>query len=220
MAIDPENLKRLRNKSGLTQGQLAKAAGISQQLVGAIEKGNVKTTRHVYAVARALEVDPSALDPAIPGDEVRLAPTLDWGDELKPRAENERLPILGVLPAKKTDGFDALVRVPIESRSRIARGSFGVYIADESMMPRYEVGEVIEGKVGVPISRNTDIILFDGGFHTMSDASGFSAKMVVCRLVDWSDDEWVIQKYNPERVIHLSREQWPVAVAIVAHHMA
>ncbi len=58
------NVKRLREAKGMSQNELAAAAGISQQLVSQIENGKNTTTKHMPAVARALDVSIDQIDPA------------------------------------------------------------------------------------------------------------------------------------------------------------
>lgn len=57
---------RLRENSGHTQASLAKAAGVSQQLITEIEQGRTKTSKAIYRLAAALGTEAHRLDPAIP----------------------------------------------------------------------------------------------------------------------------------------------------------
>jgi transcriptional regulator with XRE-family HTH domain len=51
----PEAVKYAREQSGLTLRQLAQAVGVSEQLVGAIERGERNATpRNLNAMAKAL----------------------------------------------------------------------------------------------------------------------------------------------------------------------
>lgn len=62
-----ENLKRLRKEARLSQPALARASGVSQQLISQIERGeNVSTTR-LPDLARALHVGPDDLDESFAG---------------------------------------------------------------------------------------------------------------------------------------------------------
>jgi transcriptional regulator with XRE-family HTH domain len=58
------NLRRFRQKAGLSQVQLADLAGVSQQLVSQIERGENVSTKYLPQIAIALrrtvgEIDPS-----------------------------------------------------------------------------------------------------------------------------------------------------------------
>jgi len=57
-----KNLRKMRKEAGLSQEDLANDADIPLSQVGRIERGEVNTTiSTVYALSKALNVDPSAL---------------------------------------------------------------------------------------------------------------------------------------------------------------
>lgn len=58
-----ENLKRLRLEAGLSQPELAKRAGVSQQLISQIERGTNRTTKELPRLARALGKPVQEIDP-------------------------------------------------------------------------------------------------------------------------------------------------------------
>lgn len=60
--IDKDALITAREAKGLSQPSLAKLAGCSQQLIGALETGTTKSTKFLPKIAHALEVDPGVLD--------------------------------------------------------------------------------------------------------------------------------------------------------------
>lgn len=64
--IDIDRLKAIRGERQISQSGLAKAAGVSQQLIGEIERGAVRTTKHIYRIAKALNVPASDLDTSVP----------------------------------------------------------------------------------------------------------------------------------------------------------
>lgn len=74
--IDVEKFKEARQRLKLSQAALAKAAGVSQQLIGEIEKSRTKTTKSIYKIAKALNLKAHELDADIPG------PDLEWEDTL------------------------------------------------------------------------------------------------------------------------------------------
>lgn len=59
----PENLKRLRDREGLSQSALAKKAGVAQQLISQLERGINVTTKKLPQIARALRATIEELDP-------------------------------------------------------------------------------------------------------------------------------------------------------------
>lgn len=62
MASIGENLRRLRKALGLTQGALAEKAGVSQQLVSQLERGENEKTLELPALAKALGVSVHQID--------------------------------------------------------------------------------------------------------------------------------------------------------------
>jgi transcriptional regulator with XRE-family HTH domain len=67
--INVELFVRLRGDKKLSQNDLAKAIGASQQLIGEIEAGRVRSTKAIYKIARALGTTAGLLDPEIPAGE-------------------------------------------------------------------------------------------------------------------------------------------------------
>ncbi len=60
----PENIKRYRQAKKLSQPALAKLAGVSQQLISQLERGINLTTKHLPAIAKALDVTMGEIDKA------------------------------------------------------------------------------------------------------------------------------------------------------------
>jgi transcriptional regulator with XRE-family HTH domain len=60
--INAAELVKAREAKRLSQPALAKLAGCSQQLIGALEAGTTKSTKFLPKIATALEVDPGLLD--------------------------------------------------------------------------------------------------------------------------------------------------------------
>jgi transcriptional regulator with XRE-family HTH domain len=59
-----ENLVRLRTAANLSQTALAKKAKVSQQLISQLERGENTTTKNLPAIAGALGVPVSSIDPS------------------------------------------------------------------------------------------------------------------------------------------------------------
>lgn len=73
-----QRLKQAREAAGVSQGKLAEAVGMRQPSIQAIEKGEVRGTKHLLAIARALSVDPDWLETgrANPAPAARHAPAV------------------------------------------------------------------------------------------------------------------------------------------------
>lgn len=76
-----ENLTEARRKAGLSQIQLADRSGVSQQLISQIERGLNSSTKHLPALARALDCQIGDLDGTYAAD-IRAAPSVqESGDD-------------------------------------------------------------------------------------------------------------------------------------------
>lgn len=63
-----ERFVAAREAVGLSQAELARRAGVSQQTVQQIEAGKIKTSKRIHAIAATLGVSAHFLDPSIPAD--------------------------------------------------------------------------------------------------------------------------------------------------------
>lgn len=64
--IDVKKFKGARAAADLSQGDVGKLAGVSQQLIGEIERGAVRSTKAIYRIAKAMNVKAYEMDPEIP----------------------------------------------------------------------------------------------------------------------------------------------------------
>lgn len=83
MPIDPKRVIKLREKLGLTQGQLSKKVGMKQQGISSIEEGNSARPRRLRELAAALETSEAYLlgetnNPALTGFEIIPVDTALW----------------------------------------------------------------------------------------------------------------------------------------------
>ena len=69
-------IKEHRKLAGLTQSELAKAAGVSRPAVAQWESGKTKNLKmsHLFKVAKALNIDPESLVPSMEEDDEPLTP--------------------------------------------------------------------------------------------------------------------------------------------------
>lgn len=89
-------LLEFRNAAGLSQAQLARKSGVSQQLISQIERGENLSTKHLHKLARALDRNLTDFDPSltdvIPGSEfAQRYARLDKAGQLALQALLDRL---------------------------------------------------------------------------------------------------------------------------------
>lgn len=64
--IDTQKLKAAREAAKLSQAALARRIGAAQQLIGQLERGEVKTTKLIFKIADALGIPANSLDSNLP----------------------------------------------------------------------------------------------------------------------------------------------------------
>ena len=67
--INIERLVSRVRKEGLSQNELAKAVGVSQQLIGEIETGRTRSTKAIFKIARIFGTAPTC--------SIRISPSLE-----------------------------------------------------------------------------------------------------------------------------------------------
>ncbi|WP_191569086.1 helix-turn-helix transcriptional regulator [Paracoccus yeei] len=82
-----ENVRKFRRAAKLSQAQLAERAGVTQQLVSQIERGENDTTKHLADIARALEISLVDLDPSIRD----VTPAADYAERIESLHPDDRL---------------------------------------------------------------------------------------------------------------------------------
>lgn len=123
MGTIAENVKRLREDLRMTQPELAKKAGVSQQLISQIEKGENDTTKKLPALARALGVSVTDIDGRYEvGDReaTEVAMATDGAEEIRvlfrfvggepSPADEELFRLLAEAPPEERQGFLQLLR--------------------------------------------------------------------------------------------------------------
>lgn len=122
------NLKRLRAAAKLSQAALAKAAGVSQQLISQIENGVNESTTELPALARALKVGVDEIDP----------------DYVLSADDDARVPLKGNIGAGaevlaiEGDGDDTAPAPADAGPNTVA-----VRVKGDSMFPAYEPGTLL-----------------------------------------------------------------------------
>jgi transcriptional regulator with XRE-family HTH domain len=214
--IDKSALVQAREKKGLSQPALAKLAGCSQQLIGALEAGTTKSTKFLPKIARALDVDPGLLDsdwsdvalPDAPQAPAGLPPV---GDPYGPKdfriysaAEGGPGEIL-----RSVEPIDWWPR-PIEVQ-RVS-GAYGMYIVGTSMAPEFEPGHVAVINPNLPHVANKPYIFY-------AETEDGTVRATVKRLRRQTGDAWHVSAHNPgpgqKADFTLSRNLWKVAHRIV-----
>lgn len=201
------NLLRLRNQKGWTQAELARRAGVSQQVIGDIESGRTIRPRQLHEIAAALSTTIEQLDPErYNRPTVEVAATPIYGDR--------DLPIYAA--AEGGDGAMIITFDPIAFTLRPApligvKGGYGMYVVGESMVPAYDPGDTVLVNPHLPPSPGRDAVFFH------SDGMG-QTKATIKRLLRVTSTDWRVMQWNPQKEFLLSRAEWPQCQLIVGKY--
>jgi transcriptional regulator with XRE-family HTH domain len=198
-------MKRARAIKGISQPELARRVGTSQQTIDKIENGKVQRSSFMAAIALELDVPLDRVMPVrhksggvaeIPGH------ALVSGDRDLP-----------VYAATQGDsGVRVLSSTPVEYVLRPeplarVRDGYGVIVADDSMAPEAQSGDIALVNPHLP-PRVGDTCVFrssgDGG-----------ARFCIKRLRKVTDKDWHVSEWSGENGgrhdFTLKRAEWPVA---------
>jgi transcriptional regulator with XRE-family HTH domain len=207
------NLRLRRSVLKLSQKGLAEKAGVSQQLIHALEAGTTRSSKFIDNIAKALDCAVTELDPGfgLPAA-VRVQETPNRAATL-PR----ELPVFAA-----DTPFDAAAPNPEEAIDFISRPfslqnmrrAYGLMLLNNTMHPEFDAGDYVLVNPYLPPLADTSCVFFaeaeDGG------------RLMVARLLSVADAGWNVRLWNPDghekAEQMLLREQWPLCHRIVARH--
>lgn len=202
-----EVIQRYRDARGLSQGDLGKLVGCTQQNIRKIESGTTKRSSYIGRILDVLEV-PNSERP----DAYRMrgsSNVIDASDAFgQPPA---RLPIYAA--AEGGDGAMIVTYEAIDYETRpaslaTARGAYGIYIVGDSMSPRYEPGDKALIDPNRPAWSGDDVVLF----QLRADNE---AVAMIKRLVRVTKEHWHLKQFNPAREFTVERKLWVTCHVVV-----
>jgi phage repressor protein C with HTH and peptisase S24 domain len=207
-----KRLSGAMQKSGFNQPGLARAATkpgqpVSQQVVQHLLSGRNTSSKHLPAIAEALNVsldwlmrggEPLAAAPgkfAASGSEAGFAVARGAGP-------NDRIPVLGLAECGP-DGWSLWNGDVIDTVARPfnlmgAPRAYAVYIVGHSMEPRYFEGELAHIHPGKPVAVGDFVLV-----QMRPEQEGDAPKAVVKRLVKRTGSKLVLEQYNPAKKFEL-----------------
>jgi transcriptional regulator with XRE-family HTH domain len=207
-------VKRARAIKGISQPELARRVGTSQQTIDKIETGKVQ--RSSFLAAIALELD-------VPLDRVlRVRPKSDAVRELPAHtliSADRDLPVYAAV-AQGDNGVQVLSSDPVEYVARPAplarvRDAYGVIVADDSMEPEARSGDIALVNPHLP-ARVGDTCVFRSGAQ-----DGGMQRCVIKHLRRVTDKDWHVTEWSgPDggrRDFTLKRPDWPVAHVTIGY---
>jgi transcriptional regulator with XRE-family HTH domain len=201
-------VKRARALKGISQPELARRVGTSQQTIDKIETGKVQRSSFLAAIALELGVP---LDRVLRVRHKSGAATPIAGHALV--SGDRDLPVYAA-----TQGDDSGVQVlssdPVEYVLRPeplarVRDGYGVIVADDSMSPEARSGDVALVNPHVP-PRVGDTCVFRSGAQ-----DGGMQRSVIKHLRRVTEKDWHVTEWSDRdggrRDFVLKRAEWPVA---------
>lgn len=190
MSTLAERVAGRRRALGLSQAELGRRIGVSQQAVADIEAGRIDQPRKLVQIARVLDVDPGWLS--------------DGAVTAAPEAAMTRTPAVADLPVLGVamGGDDATFEFNGQIGEYVGRPSclqtvgdaYALYVTGESMEPRYFAGEIVYVNPHRPPA--------PGDFVVVELRDG---RAMVKRLVRRTADGVILAQYNPPAQLELAR---------------
>jgi transcriptional regulator with XRE-family HTH domain len=205
-------VKRARAAKGISQPELARRVGTSQQTIDKIENGKVQRSSYMAAIALELGVPldrvlrvrhKSTAIAAVPGH------ALISGDR--------DLPVYAT--TQEGIGVQILTSDPVEYVLRPeplarVRDGYGVIVADDTMAPEARSGDVALVNPHVP-PRVGDTCVFRS-----SPRDGGSIHSSIKHLRKVTERDWLVTEWNNDgerRDYSLKRSDWPVAHVTIGY---
>lgn len=216
---------------GISQADIARKLGISQQAINNLFNGRAASSTYWREIAAMLDIPEEEMralmieagrDPEKrngPGNVSLFRFPKQQGNQATPPAEvkppeiisfqttNKMLPVLGEAVGGD-DGrfiFNGQIMDYVTCPPSLANvpNAYSVYVDGESMSPRYRPGETVYVHPTKPARRGDDVIV---QIHPPSD-DGSPPWGYIKEFVGWQGNKLVLHQYNPERRIEFERQE-------------
>lgn len=155
-----QRLRLSRKERGLTQAQLAEAAGVAQSDISKLERGEAQKTANLVRLAKALGVNPAWLDT---GD----GPTAPEPSNVAPApalGRSRLVPVVGHVKAGP-DGYLEEMQYPVGHGEGCVEywtkdeSAYALRIKGDSMHPRYRAREFIVVTPSIEAQQGNDVVV-------------------------------------------------------------
>lgn len=207
------NLRLRRSHLKLSQKGLAEKAGVSQQLIHALEAGTARSSRFIDRISAALECAPADIDPAFG------LPTAARTQENPARAPElpRELPVFAAdqsFSAALPDPEDAIDFIPRPFPLQNMRRAYGVMVLGNAMRPEFEAGDYVLVNPYLPPLADTSCVFSGEGNE--------GRRLMIARLVAETADAWTVRLWNadtPKAAEQgLSRQHWQFCHRIIGRY--
>ncbi|WND02043.1 S24 family peptidase [Temperatibacter marinus] len=183
---------------GLSQRELGKQIGISQQAIERLENDATKNPRNLLKLADSLGLDPHELVHGTTAD--RLMTLKE--DSIPPYAPSHNslrdLPVMGAAQGGP-DGNLIMNDDPIDwtDRPQTLLGvteAFAVYITGDSMSPKYEDGDLLYIHPNRPFKKGRYVVI------ETTDQRGY-----IKQFRKWDETDLIVRQFNPAKDLRIPR---------------
>ena len=206
-----------REAKGLSQPGLAKLAGCSQQLIGALETGATKSTKFLPKIAHALEVDPGILDTDWAGISLPPEPPPEIIAESALLMPGRDFPIYASVeggPGEIIRSTDPVDWHPRPAQVAHVKNAYGLFVVGESMAPEFDPGDIALVNPILPAMAGKPCI-----FYAEKDGE---ARATIKRYQRATADKWHVYQHNPPRggthEFTLSRKEWSICHRVLGKY--
>jgi transcriptional regulator with XRE-family HTH domain len=188
------NIRTRRAQLNWSQKELAAKAGVSQQLINALENGSVRSSKFIHEIALALGCAIADLDP-------KYGTTIDHGSSIIDRdGRHGELPIFSA--AEAAVGSVVVSMEPVDFIDRPAplenvRGGYGLIVASNFMFPEFETGDFALVNPHLPPLPETTCLFYS------EEKNGTLAKLR--RLIQITPSDWYVKAWNPPEGIEVEK---------------
>jgi len=207
------NLKLRRTQMKLSQKGLAEKAGVSQQLIHALEAGTTRSSKFIDRISEALECGVADIDPGFGiATFSRVQEPAGRTIELP-----KELPVFAAdttFSAAQPDPEDAIDFIPRPFPLQNMRRAYAVMVLSQAMRPEFETGDYVLVNPHLPPLADTSCVF--------SGESAAGRRLMIGRLVAETAEAWQVRLWNPANSgsaeQRLPRDAWGVCHRIIGRY--
>jgi transcriptional regulator with XRE-family HTH domain len=212
-------IKYMREKLGLSQGQVADKLGVSQQAIQQVETGKAKKPKYLYEMAVMLGVSYEWLvlgeeNPKFAQGATRASNNNAVQEAATPNNADTMIKIVELIQGGP-NGYHLVTGALADTLPRPRRldgvdRTYGIYVYDNKMAPRFHTGDLVYVHPKMPYAEDD---------YTLVHIKGEPGKPIeiACLCFDNKDENtYVFKQLNPYKVIRLEANQVQAVHKIVA----
>lgn len=198
-------IREIRESKGLSGEALGKKIGVGRAMISKLEKGQAKITQqYLEKLTSILGVTSDEIigkgETRSNSDVIRHHPAIKTAhhSDINP-VRGDLMPVYGPVGASPDDRIPLTEEAIMDWKERPeylknVKGAFWMYVRGESMLPRYEHGELVAVHPRLPPDVGQDCVIVD-------DDGGARLK----RYLGETDTDWKFKQFNPEQTFKIKK---------------